>query len=62
MKLFHAFLVSFLSLTSSALAATSWSFEDGSLTIQGKGSGVGGGVKEKYVTVISITHEQTADE
>ena len=30
--------------------AASWSFEDATLTVlQGKGAGVGGGLKEKYV-------------
>ena len=31
----------------STLAASSWSFSDGTLNVQGKGSGVGGGIKEK---------------
>jgi hypothetical protein len=37
---------------SSALAASSWTFDDATLTIQGKGAGVGGGVKEKYVLLL----------
>jgi len=37
-----------LSVAATVLAASSWTFDDATLTIQGKGSGVGGaGVKEK---------------
>ena len=46
MKLLSSKILSLLSLSSVALAA-SWSFEDATLTVSGKGSGVGGGVKEK---------------
>jgi hypothetical protein len=35
--------------TCSTLAASSWSFSDATLSVQGKGSGVGGGIKEKCV-------------
>ena len=31
--------------------AASWSFTEGSISVQGKGSGVGGGLKEKYTTL-----------
>ena len=31
----------------SQVCAASWGFEDATLTVQGKGAGVGGGVKEK---------------
>lgn len=41
-------LLSLLSLAYTANAASSWSFEDATLTVQGQGAGVGGGVKEKY--------------
>ena len=37
----------------SQVCAASWAFEDATLTVQGKGAGVGGGAKEKYGT---ITH------
>jgi oligosaccharyltransferase complex subunit delta (ribophorin II) len=37
-----------LASLSPALAASSWSFSEASLTVQGKGSGVGTGLKEKY--------------
>ncbi|KAK5171921.1 uncharacterized protein LTR77_003558 [Saxophila tyrrhenica] len=37
----------FSCLTTVALAASAWTFDDATLTIQGKGSGVGGGAKEK---------------
>lgn len=30
-----------------AVLAASWTFEDATLTVTGKGAGVGGGVKEK---------------
>ncbi len=32
-----------------AIAATSWTFSDASISVQGKGSGVGGALKEKYI-------------
>ena len=53
------FLHSFLSplLLSSAFivsAASSWGFEDATLTIQSKGAG-GGGLKEKYAEPVSST-------
>jgi len=41
-----------LALASAVTAASSWSFEDATLTVQGKGAGVGGSVKEKYVTAL----------
>ncbi|KEF62753.1 uncharacterized protein A1O9_00726 [Exophiala aquamarina CBS 119918] len=41
----QAFLL--LSAAQSGLAASSWTFTDGSVSVQGKGAGVGGGVKEK---------------
>lgn len=31
-----------------ALGASGWSFADATLSVQGKGSGVGSGLKEKY--------------
>ena len=40
--------LSLLSLSSAVYAASSWSFEDATLSFHGKGAGVGGGVKEKY--------------
>ena len=54
------FLHSFLSplLLSSAFvvsAASSWGFEDATLTIQSKGAGAGGGLREKYVEPVSST-------
>lgn len=49
MRLFGSFFILLLSLGSTALAASSWTFDDATLTIQGKGAGVGGGVKEKCV-------------
>lgn len=32
-----------------AFAASSWSFNEATLTVQGKGSGIGSGLKEKSV-------------
>jgi oligosaccharyltransferase complex subunit delta (ribophorin II) len=46
MKVFHTVIFSFLAAASGAYAASSWSFEDATLSVQGKG-GVGGAVKEK---------------
>ncbi|TKA23415.1 hypothetical protein B0A50_07291 [Salinomyces thailandicus] len=46
MKLLPSVAVAALSLTT-AVAAVGWSFEDATLTVQAKSSGVGGAVKEK---------------
>ena len=53
MRSLSTIAVAFLASTSAVLAASSWSFEDATLTIQGKGAGVGGGEKEKYETRFS---------
>lgn len=53
MRVFSSAVVSFLSLSSAVSAAASWTFEDATLTVSGKGAGVGGGVKEKYVLEVS---------
>ncbi|KAH9843249.1 Dolichyl-diphosphooligosaccharide--protein glycosyltransferase subunit 2 [Teratosphaeria destructans] len=42
-----AAIIAALSFTSSASAASAWSFQDATLSVQGKGAGVGGGAKEK---------------
>lgn len=47
MRFFTSVALAALSV-SSAVHAASWTFEDATLTVQGKGAGVGGGVKEKY--------------
>lgn len=54
MKLFHS-LVSTLLLSGASIvsAASSWSFEDATVTIQGKGAGVGAGAKDKCVQLTS---------
>lgn len=49
MKFFNAAALAAFSFATTSLAASSWSFEDATLTVQEKGAGVGGGVKEKYV-------------
>ena len=41
----------------SPASAASWGFSDATLTVQPKGAGVGGGLKEKY----KMIHEKTAD-
>lgn len=48
MKVIHSFVSSLL-LSSAAIvsAASSWSFEDATVSIAGKGAGVGGGSKNK---------------
>lgn len=37
-----------LACQSALAASTAWTFTDATLTVQGKGSGVGSGLKEKY--------------
>ena len=37
-----------------AFAASSWTFSDGSVSVQGKGSGVGSGLKEKSVYRLTL--------
>ena len=45
------------SSAATVLAASSWTFDDASLTIHGKGSGVGGGgMKEKYVVYAKLNN------
>ena len=46
MRVFGGIALSFLAAASTAYGA-SWGFEDATLTVQEKGAGVGGGVKEK---------------
>ena len=41
--------VALLLCSETAFAASSWTFSDASVSVQGKGSGVGGGLKEKFV-------------
>lgn len=48
MKALGSLVFSILSLVSLVSAASSWAFEDATLTIQAKGAGVGGGKQEKY--------------
>ena len=40
-----------LLLSVHSVFAASWSFTEGSVSVQGKGSGVGSGLKEKYTTL-----------
>jgi oligosaccharyltransferase complex subunit delta (ribophorin II) len=46
MRLFSGIAFPILAVASAAYGA-SWGFEDATLTVQEKGAGVGGGVKEK---------------
>ena len=46
MRLFGGIAIQILAAESEAYGA-SWGFEDATLTVQEKGAGVGGGVKEK---------------
>ena len=46
MRLFSGIALPILTAASAAYGA-SWGFEDATLTVQEKGAGVGGGVKEK---------------
>ena len=47
-QLLHSIL--FLCAAGAGLAASSWGFDDATVSVQGKGSGIGGGLKEKYVS------------
>lgn len=59
MKLLAAIQTGLLALVlPSAAAAAGWGFGDATLSIQSKGAGVGGGVKEKYVA--NYTHAMLA--
>ena len=42
--------VLFLCAAGAGLAASSWGFDDATVSVQGKGSGIGGGLKEKWVS------------
>ena len=45
----HPILFPLLALCAGNLAsAASWGFDDATISVQGKGAGVGGGLKEKY--------------
>ena len=44
-QLLHSVLL--LCAAGAGLAASSWGFEDATVSVQGKGSGIGGGLKEK---------------
>jgi oligosaccharyltransferase complex subunit delta (ribophorin II) len=53
MHLLHRPLQLLLLLSSAVhiYAAASWGFTDATVSVQGKGTGVGGGLKEKYKSV-----------
>ena len=56
MRFLHSFLSSLLLSSAFVVsAASSWSFEDATLTIQSKGAGAGGGLKDKYAEPVSST-------
>ncbi|KAK8196115.1 hypothetical protein M8818_007268 [Zalaria obscura] len=48
MRLLSTLALPLLSLSAGIAAAASWSFDDAQLTVQGKGAGVGGGLKTKF--------------
>lgn len=57
-----SFVSSLLLAGASAVsAASSWSFDDATLTVQAKGAGVGGGVKEKYSLLSNAELRHKAD-
>jgi oligosaccharyltransferase complex subunit delta (ribophorin II) len=47
MRLLHSLILSLLFSGACVSAASSWSFEDATVTVQSKGAGVGGGAKDK---------------
>ena len=49
MRFLGSIALSLLSLTATTVVGASWGFEDATVTVQGKGAGVGGAQKEKYV-------------
>ena len=53
MRLFRSVALAAISYGSAVLAA-GWSFEDATLTVQGKGAGVGGSVKERYASPLTM--------
>ncbi|GAB7358314.1 hypothetical protein MBLNU230_g2387t1 [Neophaeotheca triangularis] len=58
MKLFNTLAISLLSLSSTVLAADSWSFQDATLTIRDKGAGVDGGDKESLDPTTKFSGKQ----
>ncbi|KAF2109270.1 Oligosaccharyltransferase subunit Ribophorin II-domain-containing protein [Lophiotrema nucula] len=60
MRLLHSFTSSLLLAGAWTInAASSWSFEDATLTVQGKGAGVGAGAKEKLNPASSLPKSVT---
>ncbi|KAF2754417.1 hypothetical protein EJ05DRAFT_141004 [Pseudovirgaria hyperparasitica] len=55
MRLLHSIIPTLLIASAQrGLAASSWSFEDATLTVSGKGAGVGGGAKEKLSATVPL--------
>ena len=52
MKFSSAIVLPLISLGAGLAAASSWGFEDATVSISGKGAGVGSGFKEKYASSI----------
>jgi len=47
MRLIRSLAFSLISLNVSSAIAASWGFSDATLSVQAKGAGVGGGIREK---------------
>lgn len=63
MRLFHSLLqASIIALSATPALAASWTFTDATVSVQSKGTGVGGSQKERYAArptlTISLTDEQ----
>nr|POE86930.1 uncharacterized protein CFP56_63962 [Quercus suber] len=53
---FRSFAILSFSLSSAVLAASSWTFEDATVTVQAKGAGVGGAATKEKLTPSSPPH------
>ena len=57
----HALYAVVAILSAGAASAASWGFDDATITVQGKGAGVGGGLKEKYDKLIHYIYHALMD-
>jgi len=55
MKFFRSLLLPVFSLSVGSAFAASWGIDDATLTVQSKGAGVGGGLREKWVLAVTCT-------
>jgi oligosaccharyltransferase complex subunit delta (ribophorin II) len=58
MRLLTSLIPQLLIASSALVSAASWSFEDASVLINSKGSGVGGASKEVYVHILYMSYEK----